>query len=177
MPGPPSSWPASSSARELIRRFDDGTLAIGRIVETEAYVGPRDLASHSRAGRTKRTAVMFGPPGRAYVFLVYGMHACLNVVTGNGAGEAVLLRALEPVSLLERPRGPGRLTQELGIDLGWNGESLRGARLWIEAGEPPPETVRATARVGVEYAGAWAKRKLRFCLRGNRWVSGPKASR
>ncbi len=174
--------PAELVAQELlgarlVRRFDDGRLAIGRIVETEAYLGPHDLASHSRSGRTPRNAAMFGPPGRAYVFRVYGLHACLNVVTGAGTGAAVLLRALEPVRLLERPRGPGRLTRELQLDLGWNGESLRGPRLWLEAGDAPPEPIRATARIGVEYARAWARRRLRFCLRGNPWVSGPKGWR
>ena len=165
-------------ARLCIRR-PDGEEAVGRIVETEAYLGPRDLASHARFGRTKRTEVMFGAPGHAYVFLIYGMHSCLNVVTSPpGEAQAVLLRALEPIRYLEgSATGPGRLCQALGVDRSFNGEDFRGHRLWLEKGPVPLERIKATARIGVEYAGHWQRRRLRFCLAGNAWVSGPRALR
>ena len=165
-------------ARSCVRQAE-GDVAIGRIVETEAYLGPRDLASHARFGRTKRTEVMFGPPGRAYVFLVYGMHSCLNVVTSpRGEAQAVLLRALEPIRNLERSAtGPGRLCQALRVDRSFNGEDFRGHRLWIEKAPPPVERIKRTARIGVEYAGQWKRRRLRFCLAGNAWVSGPEGLR
>src|SRR5581483_6430538 len=120
--------PAEAVARDLLGKRlclsrADGSLTVGRIVETEAYLGPRDLASHARFGRTGRTEVMFGPPGRAYVFLIYGMHSCLNVVTSpEGEAQAVLLRALEPRANLARSAvGPGRLCKALGIDRSFNG--------------------------------------------------------
>jgi DNA-3-methyladenine glycosylase len=180
--------PAAVVARELIgailsRRFDDGRIVSGRIIETEAYVGPHDLASHSRFGLTDRNAAMFGPAGRAYVFLVYGVHSCLNVVALPG--QAVLLRALEPLAGdLLRPRsgqasmrGPGKLCQTLAVDRRFDGEDFRGKRLWIVSGPPLSGRIKVTQRIGVEYAGAWARRKLRFCVAGNPAVSGPKAWR
>jgi len=172
--------PADRVARELLGmrlffRRPEGVVAVGRIVETEAYLGPRDLASHARFGRTKRTEVMFGPPGHAYVFLIYGMHSCLNVVTSpRGEAQAVLLRALEPIRNLElSTRGPGRLCRALGVDRRLNGEDLRGDRLWIERAPPPAERIKVTARIGVDYAGHWKRRRLRYLLAGNAWVSGP----
>jgi len=179
----PRSFYAQSAqvvARELLGarlclRRQDATVAVGRIVETEAYVGPRDLASHARFGKTKRNEVMFGRPGHAYVFLVYGMHCCLNVVTSpDGDAQAVLLRALEPIRNLERSAtGPGRLCGALGVDRSFNGEDFRGHRLWIEKGPPPSERIRVTARIGIDYARHWKHRRLRFCLAGNPYVSGP----
>ncbi len=170
--------PAREVARRLIgarlvRRFDDGRFAVGRIVETEAYVGPEDLACHASRGRTARTEVMFGPPGHAYVFLVYGMHHCLNAVTDpQGRPAAVLLRAIEPVMGIAAPtNGPGRLCRALGIDLAFYGEDLCGERLFVEAGAPRAP-VDASARIGVDYAGAWARRRLRFSERRNPFVSG-----
>lgn len=142
---------------------------IGRIVETEAYLGPRDLACHSSKGRTRRTEVMFGPPGHAYVYLVYGMHRCVNVVTG--AGAAVLIRALELEGRDERADGPGRLTRALGITLAHNGHPLDTSPLLLLEGEPATRISRGP-RVGVDYAGAyWAKRALRFWLEGSPFVS------
>jgi len=134
---------------------------VGRIVETEAYLGPHDLACHSAKGRTKRTEVMFGPHGHAYVYLVYGLHLCLNVVTGQGA--AVLLRALEPVEELARADGPGRLTRALGVSLRHNTHRLDTPPLFLARGKPvPARFVVHAPRVGVDYAGQWAHAPLRF---------------
>jgi DNA-3-methyladenine glycosylase len=146
-----------------------GSARVGRIVETEAYVGPKDLACHSSKGRTARTEVMFGPKGRAYVFLVYGLHCCFNVVTGDGA--AVLVRALEPVEgLLRRADGPGRLTQAMGITRDHNGVDLLNGPLRLMQGQGVRRIARGP-RIGVDYAGAWAKRPYRFWERDNPHVS------
>jgi DNA-3-methyladenine glycosylase len=153
-----------------------GVPRVGRIVEVEAYLGPQDRAAHSCRGLTPRTRVMFGPPGHAYVYLIYGMHHCLNVVTeGVGHGAAVLLRALEPVeNLAERTSGPGLLCRAMGVDRRHNGMDLCGDRLFITAPESPASfTVAKRPRIGVDYAGAWARRLLRFYIRGNAWVSRP----
>src|ERR1700683_5578174 len=133
-------------ARELIGMHlvhDDGARRrIGQIVETEAYCGPRDLAAHSARGRTARTEVMFGPPGHAYVYFIYGFWDCLNVVTGRaGVSHAVRLRALEPLDgLTARTWGPGLLCRALGIDRRLNGADLGGPVLWLGAtpGRGPP---------------------------------------
>ncbi len=174
----------------LLRSTPDG-LTGGPIVETEAYGGPEDQASHTRAGRTKRTAPMFGEVGHAYVYLVYGMHDCLNVVTykSREAG-AVLIRALEPrvgVDLMRVRRGgrsdpasrlaagPARLCQAMAITRAFVGHDLTaGAELWLAA----PTQVTSAAdisvgtRIGVDYAGpGWADRPWRFWLTGNPSVS------
>jgi DNA-3-methyladenine glycosylase len=169
--------PATFVARKLIgahlhRRFPDGRHARGRIVETEAYLGPHDLASHARSGRTGRTEVMFGPPGHAYVFLIYGMYCCLNVVTERaGVASAVLIRALEPLSgIADRTDGPGRLCRALQIDRSFNGADLHGPTIYLTRG-PAPKHVAATRRVGVDYARHWARRLLRFVEAGNPHVS------
>jgi DNA-3-methyladenine glycosylase len=147
---------------------------IGRIVEVEAYIGAHDRASHSSKGLTPRTRVMFGPPGHAYVYLIYGMHHCLNVVTepaGNGA--AVLLRALEPLQNLTAPtNGPGRLCRALGIDRRHNGVDLLSDELFIRPAEPGWRgRIAKSPRIGVAYAGSWSRRHLRFYVRGNPHVS------
>jgi DNA-3-methyladenine glycosylase len=179
---PPPSFFAQNTlriARALIGMYlahDDGaTLRRGRIVETEAYLGPKDLAAHSSRGRTPRTEVMFGPPGHAYVYFIYGFWNCLNVVTGRtGVPHAVLLRALEPrEGVTARTCGPGLLCRALGIDRSLNGADLRGPVLWLElpeAGAPPPRIARST-RIGVDYAGVWAQRPWRFFDRDSPWVS------
>lgn len=148
---------------------------IGRIVETEAYLGPHDLAAHSSRGRTARTEVMFGPPGHAYVYLIYGVWHCLNVVTGRaGVPHAVLLRALEPVAgVRARTAGPGLLCQALGIDRRLNGADLRGNALWLE---PPPAGARRprvarSVRIGIDYAGDWAHKPWRFYDADSNFVS------
>jgi DNA-3-methyladenine glycosylase len=152
-----------------------GVEKVGRIVETEAYLGPHDLAAHSARGRTARTEVMFGPPGHAYVYLIYGMHHCMNVVTqAEGLASAVLLRALEPVRNIEaRSNGPGLLCKAMGIDRRLNGHDLLGAEFHIaEPPQPEPRiAIVRRPRIGVDYAGHWARRLLRFYVRGNTSVS------
>ena len=172
--------PTLSVARALIGmhlvRRSAGRERVGGIVETEAYLGPRDLAAHSARGRTARTEVMFGPPGHAYVYFIYGVWHCLNVVTGRaGVPHAVLLRALEPVAGLGsvRTSGPGLLCRALGIDRRLNGADLRGEVLWLERpprGAPLPRLARAT-RIGVDYAGDWAGRPWRFYDADSEFVS------
>jgi DNA-3-methyladenine glycosylase len=147
----------------------------GRIVETEAYVGPEDLACHGSRGLTPRTRVMFGEPGYAYVFTIYGLHDCFNVVTERaGFPAAVLVRALEPGDGVSgRTDGPGRLCAALGITRArCNGLDLVGdGELWIEdRGEPAPR-IAATARIGVDYAGEWAARPYRFVDADSGWLS------
>jgi len=157
----------------LVRRGPMG-LQVGRIVETEAYKGPKDLAAHSSRGRTARTEVMFGPPGHAYVYLIYGFWHCLNFVTAeHGVPHAVLIRALEPVSGIDNTtHGPGLLCRALHIDKTQNGADLGGPELWVEkpADYRKPKVERAT-RVGVAYAGDWAKKPWRFFDRDSPYVS------
>ena len=185
---PPRSFferPTLQVARALIGMHlvhDDGeSIRAGRIVETEAYLGPRDLAAHSARGRTPRTAVMFGPPGHAYVYFIYGFWNCLNVVTGRaGVPHAVLLRALEPLGgLTERTWGPGLLCRALHIDRRLNGADLRGDRLWLEHPRAPVRAVRIAraTRIGVDYAGQWARRPWRFYDRESPFVSTAPAGR
>lgn len=165
-------------ARDLLGKLlvhcVDGVRRVGRIVEVEAYLGPGDLAAHTARGPTPRTRAMFGPPGHVYVYLVYGMHHCMNVVTEPaGVGTAVLLRALEPVANLGlAANGPGRLCKAMGIDLRHYGADLCGAALFIAA-PPAPDRFRVVTRprIGVDYAGAWARKPLRFYIAGNRCVS------
>lgn len=148
---------------------------IGRIVEVEAYLGSHDLASHSSRGVTPRNRVMFGPPGHAYVYLVYGIHHCLNVVTEpEGQGAAVLLRALEPLHGLDgRTCGPGLLCKAMGVDREQNGIDLCGKTLFITEAEGEEFSIVKRPRIGVAYAGEWAMRPLRFYIRGNPYVSRP----
>jgi DNA-3-methyladenine glycosylase len=171
-------------ARELIGMHlvhDDGSIRrTGRIVETEAYCGPQDLAAHSARGRTARTSVMFGPPGYAYVYLIYGVWNCLNLVTSaEGRPHAVLLRALAPVQNLDEPSwGPGLLCRAMRIDRALNAADLCGATLWLErpgTHAPKPRIARAE-RIGVDYAGDWARRLWRFFDRDSPYVSTVSAS-
>jgi DNA-3-methyladenine glycosylase len=166
----------------LVRRTADG-LRAGRIVETEAYVGERDLASHARAGRTARTEVMFGEPGHAYVYLIYGVHPMLNAVCSpEGEASAVLIRAAEPIDaegllpLLHGATGPGNLCKAFDVRLRHNRDDLCDARaeLFIAARMGAQPRLWKGPRVGVEYSGRWARRKLRFCDKGSAAVSRPR---
>ena len=173
--------------RVLVRTLPDGTRLAARIVETEAY-REDDPASHSFRGRTARTEVMFGPPGHLYVYFTYGMHFCMNVVTGrDGEGSAVLLRAAEPLAGLERmaelrgtsnPRllcsGPGRMCQAFGVDRSLDGTDLvRGGAMRVEPGAPVPEAaVAAGPRIGISVA---VERPWRFVVMGSPSLSRPAA--
>ena len=165
-------------AKELLGKYlvhlSDGLERIGRIVEDEAYLGPHDLAAHSARGLTKRTKVMFGPPGYAYVYMIYGMYHCMNVVTEHeGHASAVLLRAVEPVKNADgRTQGPGLLCKAMHIDRRLNGHDLVSDDFYIAVNPmvEPPAIVKKP-RVGVAYAGHWARRLLRFYIGGNPFVS------
>jgi DNA-3-methyladenine glycosylase len=162
--------------KKLVHRIED-KLLVGTIVEVEAYLGPHDRAAHSAKGRTARTEVMFGPPGHAYVYLIYGIHNCMNVVTGpEGHASAVLLRAISPEEgITGRTQGPGLLTRAMRIDRTLNGADLLADDLFIARENPGtlPHRVVRRPRIGVDYAGAWARRLLRFYIRGNPYVSKP----
>ena len=157
----------------------------GRIVETEAYL-PGDPACHAFIGKTGRNATLFGVPHRAYVYLIYGTSYCFNLASeADGVGAGVLVRALEPlhgVELMESRRGtrvlrdlcrgPGRLTQALGIGRGHDGANLfEGGRLWLAAPDRPPGRIRSSRRIGLTQAAA---RRLRYYEAGNPFVSGPR---
>jgi len=162
--------------KRLVHWSPDGPI-IGRIVETEAYAGPEDLAAHSARGRTPRNAVMFGPAGHLYVYFIYGMHYCLNVVCGPGSKpEAVLLRAaaIEVGEALARRRrgsvpaarlasGPGNLAAAFGVDGALNGADLTDGPVSLADG-PSPAHILTRPRVGVGYAAAWADKPWRFLV-------------
>lgn len=180
--------PALTVARELLGAhlvLEEGRQRrVGRIVETEAYIGEHDLACHAAKGLTPRTEVLFGPPGRAYVYLIYGMHHCFNVVTEPpGVAAAVLVRAVEPVEGLPpgvRTDGPGRLCRAFGITLAHNRLDLQTSPLYLLKGvSVPEERVARGPRIGVEYAGAWAEEPFRLWVKDSRHVSkgGPRGAR
>jgi DNA-3-methyladenine glycosylase len=165
-------------ARELLGKFlvhkSRGVLRVGKIVETEAYLGEHDLAAHSSKGKTARTKIMFGPPGHAYVYFIYGMYFCMNVVTEReGHASAVLLRAIEPVKNIEgRTCGPGLLCRAMKIDRKLNGHDLLSDSFYIaEADEAETFSIVKRPRIGVDYAKHWARRHLRFYIKGNPFVS------
>lgn len=174
----------STIGKILVHESPEGRVS-GRIVEAEAYRGPQDRAAHSFGGRrTPRTEVMYGPPGHAYVFFVYGMHWHVNLVTtAVGAPEAVLIRAVEPlegIELMARRRGlppgrreltngPGKLCQAFGIDAKLYGEDLTHRVLYLAEG-PLPKVARSR-RIGVDYAGTWADKPWRFYDPASRFVS------
>jgi DNA-3-methyladenine glycosylase len=168
----------------LVREHPEGK-TIGRIVETEAYVGPHDLACHASKGRTARTEVMFGPAGHAYVYFIYGFYNMLNLVTeAKDYPAAVLIRAVEPVEGVELMKerrknhalrnlasGPGKLCQAFAVDRLLNGARLSGPVLYVEdRGEPLPK-FRAAPRIGVNYAGKWKDKPYRYLVRGSGFVS------
>jgi len=169
----------------VVRETPDGPIAV-RIVEVEAYEGPEDLAAHSARGQTRRNAVMFGPPGHLYVYLVYGIHHCANIVCGPGTKpEAVLLRAGEIVvgaELVRRRRGdvptrrlaagPGNLALALDIDRGLDGADLLNGPVRLAPGSIP-EAIDRGPRIGVAYAGAWASRPYRLSIRDDPHRSRP----
>ncbi len=135
-----------------------------RIVETEAYVGPHDLACHASKGRTKRTEVMFGPGGRAYIYFIYGMYEMLNIVASTeGDAQAVLIRAAEPLDEWDADlSGPGKLTRSLKITRSLNGASLTGDVLFLLDSPQDHPRIMATRRIGVEYAKEWKDKPFRF---------------
>ena len=148
----------------LVHVAHDGVRRAGRIVETEAYVGPDDAASHARSGPRGRAALMYGTAGVAYIYLIYGMHSCFNAVTeSDGYPGAVLVRAIDPLENADRGGGPGLVCKVLHIDRGCNGLDLTGSRLFLEqAADVIDEDVRVGPRIGVDYAGAWASHPWRF---------------
>lgn len=173
----------------LVTQFNDITTA-GRIVETEAYAGEQDRASHAYGGRrTTRTEVMYGKGGTAYVYLIYGIHHLFNVVTNKkNIPHAVLVRAIEPLTgiggMLERSgkerwdytlgKGPGNVSKALGINTGYTGYDLTGNEMFIatDGFTPTADAVLATPRIGVDYAGEDALLPYRFILKDNPYVSG-----
>lgn len=183
-------------ARELLGKLlvteMDGVRTSGRIVETEAYAGTIDRASHAYGGRrTNRTEIIFGGAGKAYVYLCYGIHHLFNVVTNKeGVPHAILIRAVEPVEgidkMLERTgkekadytltRGPGNVSRALGIRSKHTGTDLLGNLIYLVDDDFPVQqtSIVASARIGVDYAGPDAALLYRFHLFGNRFVSGKK---
>lgn len=190
-------------AKEMLGKYLVVDGQVGRIVETEGYLGPDDLASHARSGPTKRNSLMFGPPGFVYVYMTYGLHFMLNITTeADGVAGAVLIRAIEPVLGITSPtHGPARLTKALGINLSHRGLDITGHTMYLEdRGDPfdltqghsersrrmvrqahhyPERSRRSdkigevveTSRVGIDYAGEFAKKPWRFFLKGNKFVS------
>lgn len=177
----------------LVTQFD-GLLTAGRIVESEAYAGETDMASHARKGRrTARTEVMYGPAGVTYVYLCYGIHQMFNVVTNEkDIPHAILIRALHPMvgieHMLQRTgkpkldftltRGPGNVAKALGLHTRHTGTSLLGEEIFIAEDDfrLSAKDIQATARIGVDYAGEDAQLPYRFILKNNPYVSGPKIS-
>jgi DNA-3-methyladenine glycosylase len=147
----------------LIRRYK-GDRRRARIVETEAYLGERDRAAHAFHGLTRRTAVLYGPGGFAYVYLVYGMHELLNVVVGvRGNPQAVLIRAAEPLDGWDADlSGPGKLTRALNITRAHNGQDLTGGDLYLQRDPEIAPEIRRGPRIGIDYAREWRDVPLRF---------------
>jgi DNA-3-methyladenine glycosylase len=168
----------------LVRQHADGPTS-GRIVETEAYIGPEDKACHASRGRTARTEIMFGRAGHAYVYLIYGFHCMLNIVTeAVDIPAAVLIRAVEPadgIQLMQSRRrtaelrslasGPGKLCQAFAIDRTLNGDDLCGQVIYVEDRREPAPRVVTAPRIGVDYAGKWKHKPWRFLIRNNDFVS------
>jgi len=176
--------PTIAVARELLGTILVHGRTAGRIVEVEAYLGAADLAAHASRGLTNRTRVLFGPPGHAYVYFIYGMYECLNLVAEpEGTPGCALIRALEPLagigimrrrrpkarSVEELANGPGKLTQALGITRRHYGADVtRGPLAVRRLKHEPPFEILATARIGIRHCAQWP---LRFLIAGNRCVS------
>ncbi len=164
-------------AKELLGKYIvhhlNGVDFIGKIVEVEAYLGEHDLAAHSSKGITPRTQVMFGAPGYAYVYLIYGMYYCFNIVTEQeGQGTAVLIRALEPVkNITLRTQGPGLLCKAMHITKHLNAHDLLSENFYIAEEGFESFTIIKKPRIGVDYAKHWARRLLRFYIKNNPFVS------
>lgn len=159
---------------KLLVHRSRGIERIGKIVEVEAYIGPHDLASHTSKGVTARTEVMFGPGGYAYVYLIYGIYYCLNVVTERkGHGSAVLIRALEPIKNISlSTQGPGLLCKAMHIDKRLNGHDLLSNDFYLaEDKNFKSHVTTKSSRIGVDYAKEWAKKPLRFYIKMNPFVS------
>lgn len=178
------SRPTVEVARDLLGKLLVHAGCAGRIVEVEAYLGEQDRAAHAWRGRTQRTSVLYGPPGHAYVYLIYGMYECLNLVAEPpGSPGCVLLRALEPVLGLEAMRrvrpherrpeklcsGPGKLTLAMGINRQHYGADVTRGRLTVRDWTPPAETIGISGRIGIRHCADWP---LRFFLQNNPSVSG-----
>jgi len=169
--------PVVDVARDLLGTILRHGTASARIVEVEAYLGENDAAAHSARGSTPRTRVIFGPPGHAYVYLVYGMHYCLNIVAeAEGRAGCVLIRAAEPVTGVHLPtNGPGKLARALGITLEHYGADLTGGSLTISAPERSDGfEIGVSPRIGIRKA---ADLPLRFFIKGNPYVSGQASQR
>lgn len=182
---------ARKVAKDLLGRIlvteKDGILLKAMIVETEAYLGPEDRASHAWNNRkTKRTEAMFMEGGYTYVYLIYGMYFCFNVVCKEKEiPHAVLIRAVEPISGIEVMKnnrgvkndrlltnGPGKLSMAMGIDRGMDKIDLtKGKKIWIEGTDYHPVKIIRTKRVGIEYAGEYKEKRWRYYIDGNLWVS------
>ncbi len=159
--------------KHLVHKVN-GKKRVGLIVEVEAYLGPHDLACHASKGITSRTQTLYGPPGHACIYLISGIYHCLNVVTQpEGHGSAVLIRAIEPVlNITTRTNGPGLLTKAYGITKALNGMDLLSDQLYITQPEIAKKfTLIKRPRIGVDYAAHWARRLLRFYIKGNPYVS------
>jgi DNA-3-methyladenine glycosylase len=177
------SRPAIELAPDLLGKVlvHDTPLGVlrARIVETEAYIGPHDLAAHSSKGRTKRTEVMFGPAGHAYVYFIYGMYEMFNIVAGEvGDGQAVLIRAAEPLDGWEADlSGPGKLARAMRITRADNARDLTGDELYLLPGARKLVRIERSPRIGVDYAGAWKDELLRFFVADSNAVSKRRKSR
>ena len=167
-------------AKQLLGKYiiktTDEIQQVAKIVEVEAYLGPHDKAAHSARGLTPRTTVMYGEPGHAYVYLIYGIYNCFNIVTEpRGHAAAVLIRAVEPIQGIQlRTSGPGLLCKALEITRQHTGHDLQEDNFYIASGMNEEKlTIVKRPRIGVDYAGAWAKRLLRFYIKGNKFISKP----
>ncbi len=159
----------------LVHRIGDRLLR-GRIVETEAYIGPHDLASHASKGRTARTEIMFGQAGHAYIYFIYGMYDMFNIVTSvEGDAQAVLVRAAEPLDGWDADlSGPGKLCRAFSITRSLNRADLTKGELFLLSDNSPPPRVVRGKHVGVDYSGPWKDELLRFADADSKYVSKPR---